>query len=270
MMADGVEPESWRRVFHARQYLTALASEVDAYRESHQNAALRREDNADSDTDRYVRLRYYFDLPQEIPCSWGFVVGDVVHNLQAALDNLIWSLAVANSGHPPPNERSLAFPAFLDADEFDRVTAKSLVALHPFAVAQVKALQPFHDSHPTLNPLYLLHHLDRLDKHRSVHVVRHQAHAFDIEISPTPDELTIERSHVSALEHDTPIATVTFRWDRYPGEVDVNPVFTFYEAIQETSKTPLLPLGAFLENVIMDVGECFLHLAPLLGSPLKG
>lgn len=262
-------PESWRRVFYARAHLDSLADEVSAYRERHKDSSLRRVHNLDVATNRYVRLEYLFDVSESVPDAWGFMVGDVLHNLQSALDNLIWSLAVQESGPNPPNERAIGFPAFREPEDFDRRTPSTLQALHPNVRAEVKRLQPFSnpDTPVDLSPIWLLHELDRLDKHRSVHVVRHQQHAFDIEVTPTPDDLDVQRHPTAALEHDTPVATVTFRRPVDTVQMDVKPIFSYYEAIEETSETPLLPLGGFLENLMLDVGACFLHLTPFLRAP---
>lgn len=216
-----------------------------------------------SEQKSYLRLDYFFDVVEPVPDDWRFMVGDVLHNLRSTLDNIIWSLAVKHSGPNPPNERAIGFPVVLTAVDFESRSAM-LTALDPRVRAVVKALQPIEESDPSDDALYLLHQLDRLDKHRTVSVVRHQLHAFDIQITPPPDDLNITRHPDVALEHGTPIATVTFRRSTETRQVDVNPVFAYYEAIEETSDTPLLPLVPFLEGAVGHVATCLDELAPYL------
>ncbi|MET3841571.1 hypothetical protein [Bradyrhizobium sp. OAE829] len=49
----------------------------------------------DTETGEYI---YRIRIKEAIPCEWGTVIGDIVHNLRAALDQLVCDLVIANDG----------------------------------------------------------------------------------------------------------------------------------------------------------------------------
>jgi hypothetical protein len=44
---------------------------------------------------------YRFQFTEAIPCGWGSMIGDVIHNLRSALDTLATALAVLNGTTSP-------------------------------------------------------------------------------------------------------------------------------------------------------------------------
>ncbi len=106
------------------------------------------------------------------PLEWSGIVGDVVHNLRAALDYLIWELT------PPADragrERDIAFPVSFDAKAFEDKERKRITPIDPAAQEVIRCLQPFREDglrvHRWEHPLARLHLLDRWDKHRSLNL----------------------------------------------------------------------------------------------------
>jgi hypothetical protein len=107
----------------------------------------------------------------------GVIIGDVVHNLRSALDHLAWQLAILDGCEPPP--ALTEFPIFLKESDYEARTPKTgeprrasglfkVRGLDPNDQAMVKSMQPFHThpSDPKGAPLWVLHDLANIDKHR--------------------------------------------------------------------------------------------------------
>jgi hypothetical protein len=142
---------------------------------------------ADTQTGRtIVRAK----ISEPIPPAYALIAGDAAHSLRAALDNLAFSLAVAFTGDPlPPEiEKSSEFPILplsvgtkSGQDTFHRVTKKGqpaqssglhkLRGIDPQAVNVIEGFQPYHrGAQFEIDPLWTIHELDRIDKHRRANV----------------------------------------------------------------------------------------------------
>ena len=107
-------------------------------------------------------------VKRQPPREWGAVIGDIVHNLRAALDYLAWQLVEANGGTPG---RDTTFPIHERPDGFAARLRAALAGASSEAHRAVTDLQPFHDPHPADHPLAVLHALDIRDKHQLLLVV---------------------------------------------------------------------------------------------------
>lgn len=104
---------------------------------------------------------------------WALLIGDCVHNLRSALDNLCFSLARAHRD-PPADPSGIYFPVFDDPQRFQRDAVRTLRQLPPRAAALVERWQPFHRGDRALinrDALFLLKELSNQDKHRLPQVV---------------------------------------------------------------------------------------------------
>jgi hypothetical protein len=125
------------------------------------------------------------EQPPRDPIS--LLIGETLHNMRSALDNLAFSLAVRFKGEPLPKkiaDRS-EFPIFGDEngdgfDNFHRCTKKGepapgsglakIEGWDPRTHAIIEGLQPYKrgDDYRS-DPLWALHELDRINKHRLLH-----------------------------------------------------------------------------------------------------
>lgn len=111
------------------------------------------------------------DFTPNLEC-FGLAIGETVHNLRSALDNLAFALARLRAD-PPANPRKIAFPIFTDATRYRCSPAvASLDQLPIEAAALIERLQPYHrqkadiEGNPESDPLVLLQELSNDDKHR--------------------------------------------------------------------------------------------------------
>ncbi|MGH3628907.1 MAG: hypothetical protein ACRDRL_15910 [Sciscionella sp.] len=111
------------------------------------------------------------DVPTERLTELSAIVGDCVFGLRSALDHAVFDLAVAHTGEdPPPNESKIEFPIFLSEDEFASAGKRRLAAVPPAAQQYAASVQPFQpNGGGTGNTLWVIHELNRRDKHRRLH-----------------------------------------------------------------------------------------------------
>lgn len=108
--------------------------------------------------------------------EWGLSLGECVHNLRSALDNLAFALARLRRD-PPDKPQRIAFPIFQDRAQFEKVGRGNIDQLPDQAVSLIERLQPFQRDGsaafgtPERDALVLLQWLSNADKHRVPSVV---------------------------------------------------------------------------------------------------
>ena len=107
---------------------------------------------------------------------WGLLVGECVHNMRSALDNLTFALARLNHD-PPERPRGVAFPIYTEKALFEKSGRKNIDQLTQPAAELVEKMQPFQrDGSPAFgtpdrDALVLLQWLSNNDKHQVPSVV---------------------------------------------------------------------------------------------------
>jgi hypothetical protein len=98
------------------------------------------------------------------PIRLSILVGECVHNMRSAIDNLVCGLALTLKS--TCKCRDLAFPLYRDQAEWDEKVAKALKGIPPAAKDAIRQLQPWADT-VSSNPLTILNKLSNVDKHRA-------------------------------------------------------------------------------------------------------
>ena len=171
----------WRvKVRQAAEHLARFEMDCDAYLRD-ANVGLRHEVDAESGT---VRVRLHADA--EPPLSLGATIGDVLHNLQSALDSVAWAACQKDGAAAlkEGQERRIYFPADSDPDKWDDTARDKLPGIAGTDLEVFRRLQPWwwdqmsRDvgvdvplSYAEHRPLYRLHDLSRVDRHRVPHPV---------------------------------------------------------------------------------------------------
>jgi len=99
------------------------------------------------------------------PIRLSVLLGDCVHNMRSALDNLICGLA--RTVDPSCACKGTAFPYSENEKAFDANMKRDLAGVPIDAQKIIKQLQPWCDTSPSPNPLLMLNKLSNIDKHRS-------------------------------------------------------------------------------------------------------
>jgi hypothetical protein len=125
-----------------------------------------------------IGVKMYLKTAPDIPSPWlvvhatdyippirlSILIGECVHNMRSAIDNLVCGLALTLK--PTCKCRDLAFPLFKDQAEWDEKADKPLKGIPPAAREAIRRLQPWADT-VTPNPLTILNKLSNIDKHRA-------------------------------------------------------------------------------------------------------
>jgi hypothetical protein len=159
-----------QKIRRARALLSDLTESIGSALSEHpQRFAF---DSEPQDGEYVMRV---FDVPV-IDTEWRLVIGEILYNLRSALDQLAWQLIILAGKQP--NERT-QFPIrdtpFNDAG--DLVGAELRPTIHHAGIrAAVEEVQPYRgvqgEPHPfNLSPLWKLHRLNIIDKHRLLLVV---------------------------------------------------------------------------------------------------
>jgi hypothetical protein len=132
----------------------------------------------------------------EIPLRWSAVVGDVVHNLNAALNYLVWELISSNGG---VGTTGSSFPIFRTRQKYQKDSRRMISGVNPDAMAVFERLQPFHlveqvqeqvqlsqpeeepcpsqylvrNDEPIGHPLWALYEMGRRDRHQTLNLTSH-------------------------------------------------------------------------------------------------
>jgi hypothetical protein len=153
----------------ARNHLQALEYESDAWLDSKPYRL-----TEEPGTRRYEKV-LFAELLQPVPSRLAPIIGDCVHNLRSALDNLAYELAIAYTGEPLPTniEKSSGFPILFRDNEGSKKRVNHMIrGMHPEAQAIIRRLQPHRptDNASPADPLWLLNELSNKDKHRFPHL----------------------------------------------------------------------------------------------------
>jgi hypothetical protein len=114
-----------------------------------------------------IRVR----VKEDVPCAWGTIVGDIAHNLRAALDHLICDLVVANG---KSISKTNGFLITGSRETFETYLPKKIEGISRKAEQLIRRFKPYHRGHGDkfgCSVLYLLDWLDDLDKHKGIVMV---------------------------------------------------------------------------------------------------
>ena len=116
--------------------------------------------------------RLWGKVHRQLRQEWTALLGDAIHNLRAALDNIAWDLA----GHPI-NDNLIEFPIFDTEYKFEHNRINGTRKMRGMSTAVqdiIIGLQPYKSPHgktPDLEPLWLVQRLDIEDKHHRLNLV---------------------------------------------------------------------------------------------------
>jgi hypothetical protein len=115
--------------------------------------------------------------PKRAPLDFAVAASNIIHQLRASLDNLVWQLVIANGENPCGGPRGNCFPILFplhDHRAFRKKTKKALRGVHPDHLAVIEELQPYQHPDPPLpipiHPLRVLRELSNADKHQELKV----------------------------------------------------------------------------------------------------
>ena len=251
---------------------------VEKLKRANENlVALYKRVHAFADGDPYT-ITYDFDLDRSeiIPVArniqtpnvieWGVILGDIVHDVRSALDQMVWALSDSFSGPAPdpiPEKgpgsvwRQVAFPIYEtnpmkdvrgNTSRWKKTPPAQLALVDPVLRARFERAQPFGDGQdPRAARLPKLHELWIADKHHAVPVVAFLAGVSDAR-APAPglgksgrifkdEHFDIVGQAVGPLKEDAPLGRIAYSGPRVP-IVDVELDFVLDIALDEPPASP--------------------------------
>jgi hypothetical protein len=197
-------------------------------------------------------------ITKQPPTSLALVIGDYLHNLRSGLDHLAWQLVIASGGQPSTRTE---FPIYKDSAVYQRGTGG--VVIYPFLAPDVgtfiESLQPYHRGEDAvLHPLWVLHELSNIDKHRTLHIA----------------SMWISRGERFTLGQRAGTDEIVFFFRGNPGqsEMDVEIQSALSITLTEPTHFMSMPVVGLLQQSLRFVRETIIPgLAPFFdeaGSPL--
>jgi hypothetical protein len=164
------------RLARARMHAEALGASVAEW-QSHPLSA-----HGEISADRRKYSLVLNDFAAVPPIEfWGMLIGDCIHNLRSALDNLCFSAARLKRD-PPAHARAIQFPIFDTREVYRDKAARTLEQLPDAAVDVLEHFQPFQKGvadEIQRHALMMLQHMSNQDKHRIPMVALLRVHQRD-------------------------------------------------------------------------------------------
>lgn len=196
--------------------------------------------------------------------GWGLIVGDCVHNMRSCLDHLALDLARSFTNPLPQEaEEGSEFPVYWKSPMGLKPKKRKIGSMDPLAQAEIEDLQPhLRGADYTADPLWRIHELDRIDKHRLLHVVAAVSVGSQLAINHGDVDVTTgERTRLS--KGRTELARYTARPIEGRVDMQLNPVMQV--AIQGIPALQDLSVLKTLEDLFSYLkGRVFPVLTPFL------
>jgi hypothetical protein len=194
--------------------------------------------------------------------GWRILVGEILYNLRSALDHLAWLLVQLAGKQPgdrttfpvkfsPFDKRGRLVGAQLDPKIDDDRIMELVEECQPYRGSVPGSLTP-----PDRDPLWELHRLNIIDKHRTLLVVAGLFAVNEVwwgwsdERGPSP---TVIQWNAAALRDGSPVAWFDFHGNHPPPDFDLHPglQISFYEP--EFPHLIMFPIQRALERMCFSV-----------------
>jgi hypothetical protein len=215
------------------------------------------------------------EIIRQPPDALAVLIGDALQNLRSTLDHLAFQLAIEARGRAltAEEEREVWFPVTDDPrwthfDGFVRAgPGRRINPLFAGAQVEIHALQPCHRTNPPDDPLWIVNHLNNIDKHRRVLLGGSMVQSGSWGMAPLGEPLDDLKLTIGLLEDGAEMARV--RWGGAPPgpEPDLTWHFLFSIAIAEQGPLAGLDTCAFLRYAASYIRSTVLpRLAPFLSA----
>lgn len=182
-----------------------------------------------------AHFSYVLRVHSQPPPTVRFAVGDVVHNLRATLDNLVWGVGqVFKADDNLGLEFHDSHPAFLEC--YAPKISKLPQPIHDW----IASVQPYHRRN-SKNQFNVLHHLWNRDKHRTPTVINTAGVTGTLGYSGDRHPLKqMSFYRVSGQKDQQKIASAIVPWER---RSDFKPEFSLLVAFNEAGPVGLNIVG---------------------------
>ncbi|MDX5962687.1 hypothetical protein SIM91_05030 [Rhodococcus opacus] len=224
--------------------------------------------NGDDQTNPVVRMEWKLaDGPLPDYERGALLLGDVVHNLRAALDHAMWQVTPDTVRSARPTTVQLPI---CDSRKAFETWKKKQDGCYPEKVLEVlDTAQPFHAPPEQLHPLAILQYLSNTDKHRLLNVVNHAAVDIGpVTVRPEPKSGVRSWKFSGNLKEGETVAWV--EWDRTQESygVNVSPQLAFQQHaryIDRAERVHWLVVGEMVNTIMPYAGKLVGYLVVAAG-----
>lgn len=129
-----------------------------------------------------------FVLTHPVKPRFKVLVGEIIHHFRSAFDHVAWELSDPVLQTDSPHQ--IEFPVARKPPSVCGLTKRKMCSYcrkvegiaSPTALTRIERLQPHHGIDPDRHPLWLIHDMDRTDKHRELILA---VHAMSISVDAT-------------------------------------------------------------------------------------
>lgn len=209
-------------------------------------------DNVELDARKCAKHTLTAILSESPPREWSYELGECLYNFRSSLDHLAFELAEKHTGTPlpPAMAETSEFPVFGSRPPTPQELKKKIGGVAPGARAIIERLQPHHRGNPGYEtaPLWVLHRLCNIDKHRDFHltVVSRQGFGVNLIHGSLTDTFS---APVTLSEHG---AVELLRYTLCPGEdgrMEVQFGFALFVSFGEGGPVPGQPVIPVLRQI---------------------
>ncbi|UNB52979.1 hypothetical protein [Mycolicibacterium sp. YH-1] len=181
------------------------------------------------------------------------LLGDVVHNLRAAMDYAVWAITPAEIQEQRPTD--VAFPLYSTPKQFRDWVKKRVDWYGPTVFAVIEANQPFNTiGSGQLDPLHILQVLSNTDKHRLLNIViQSQVDLGGVTVDPMPPGGFRSKVTSGPVSKGSVLARIEF--ERPPGgkfSIDLRAPFGYEQVLRYVDQDNVehwLPIGDAMNSI---------------------
>lgn len=148
----------------ADEDIVNLHSEIDAFFQGCRYPVLPKDD----DEKLLEAIQYHKALA--IPPRFSVLIGEIVHHLRSCFDHVAWQFS--SEQYRRDRFWKIEFPVFdkepVEKDALSRYEGKVKGITNPAVLELIKALQPYKAPDATDAPIWIIHDMDIVDKHREL------------------------------------------------------------------------------------------------------
>jgi|HubBroStandDraft_4_1064222.scaffolds.fasta_scaffold40725_2 hypothetical protein len=127
----------------------------------------------DRDRKTFEELKEFLNN-SSVPPRFSVLAGEIIHHLRSSFDHVAWQLSSTDLQAKSPYQIEFPVslkepkPCAIKKDKISRYCRKVEGIARPSALVRIDSLQPYRRPNPSRHPLWLIHDLDRIDKHREL------------------------------------------------------------------------------------------------------
>lgn len=236
----------WEKVDRAKHHLDSLDAE---FRPGPKNDLYK----ALTYSDPHGNLIFEARIAARVLVRWGVIAGEVAHDLRSALDHAM--CALVRRTIPDSDCAYLYFPIYTKRLANGERRNELVSIADPKAEAIIEGVQPCHAlDGPEMHPLWLLHLLNRWDKHRMVQVAALRL-GFPVDAAPPDQAAKIIQLNVARTTLKDHTTVYSYKVNMPPAvEMKRQPILVIgFDGPGPVAGEPMLPLLGGMGRAVEDI-----------------